>query len=501
METTTTKPFFGRKAERRAIVDFLSAPKSGFLHVRGRRRIGKSELLKKIRDEYPRCFYFSGRDDEADRACRRRFVREWDAFLGREDLGAFAAVKLTWDFIFAHLAKESLVKKGKLVLMLDEIQWIASGRNGFVGLLKSFWEDYKNKGQLKIIISGSSSNFFHQYVDGELAVLRGTRTQASLWVPPFDLTEIKTYYGPGWTHQEVILVAMITGGIPYYLDTLEGDNAMRAINKAFFTSGTIFLEEIDSILKVETAMASSRTNVKKVLSHLGITGGTESGVVKRTGMSQALVHIILGRLVDWGLVKLRLPLGKVKENQAGAKYYIDDLFMNFYFQVLEPIAAKIRANDRGGMLFTTEVLKSEHGLYIPNFSGEALELLVTKILDRGKDNLMARRERMFNLLGVESVSFNVGTYWLPGETQIDIVVNSVDDRETRVIECKWLGRKAASADLLDQVEGKIYPGLKQTGRRSHFLLLPGGATSSLLSKARSRRVGIIGIDDLFRDSC
>jgi len=488
--------FVGRVRELEQFAEFVRAPDSGFTHLRGRRRIGKTELLRRVRDEWPRTFYFMGRSDESNRAAMKRFARDWDAFTGKRHLTRLRTSELSWDELFGAVSGQARVEEEPLILLFDEIQWMAAKRSGFVGLLKQYWGEWRKLGNLKVVLCGSSNRFFHTYTDGEMAALRGLRTHASIFVEPFSLAELRSDWFPNWTSTEICLTAMMMGGVPYYLENLPADdNFIRAVDRGVFSASTIFLEEVDALLKLETMTAGSRKKVKGILATLGENGATQAKVVKATGLPQNDVHKTLDRLLDYGLIVDRRPLGPSNANRRGVRYAMEDPYLNFYFTVLEPLTARIRSRD-SHQLFPTEVLGSNRGYYIEGFTGSAFERLIGAVLERGRNDLSARAPGIFQKLKLRTGSYEWGTYWSHGKTQIDIVVRGLDDREVRIIEAKWTNRTVdAASPYPEQVLAKMYD--PQDWRMSFYLALSAGHSQGFGQRAARMGIGLIDLEDLF----
>lgn len=493
--------FYGRPQETRQLDAFFDDDGPGFTHLRGRRRIGKTELLKRVREGRTNCFFFMGREDESNRECMKRFAASWDRFTGQRRLTRLKISELNWDEFFTEVGTYAAVERdgSPFILLLDEVQWLAKKGVGFCGLIKDHWAEWKRPGRFKIILSGSSNRFFHQYTDGEQAVLRGLRTHATIWVQPFTPAEVKRHYFPAWTDEEICLVYMMLGGVPYYLENLRADaNFIRTVNRSLFCRQTLFLEEVDAMLRIETPRGETRKRVKDVLASLGQDGATEATIVQRTGLAQDTVHRILGRLLDFDVIRERRPLGQRKKNRSGVRFYMDDFYLNFNFQVLEPMAARIRGNDRG-LLFPVEVLGSGRGYYIPNFTGKAFELLLSSLLARGCDDESSRVQPLFTKLALESGRYRWGTYWAHGKTQIDLVIEGIDDREVRIIEAKWISKSAdVSSTHLDEVRNKSHPPSTRDGwRRTHHLATSRPGSAGFRRRAEELGIGIIELADLF----
>lgn len=491
--------FYARDRELAQLTDFLTAQGSGLTHLRGRRRVGKTELLRCIQQQQENCFYFMGRDDESNRAALKRFAIRWDAFTDQRRLTRLKASELSWDDALDEVSRWATRSspEAPLIMLLDEVQWLSNKGVGFCGLIKEHWPAWKATGRVKLVLAGSSNRFFRDHVDGEMATLRGLRTHATIWVRPFTLAEVRQHYFPRWTHQEVSLAYMMLGGVPYYLENIAaGDNFIRSVNESIFCSGGIFLEEVDAMLKLETSTVGARTRVKEILASLGQDGATQAAIVRRTGLTQDYVHKTLDRLLDHDVVRERRPLGAPKRNRAGVRYHMDDFYLNAWFSLLRPLRSRIRGNRRG-LLFPAEVLGSATGYYIPGFSGQAFELLISHVIKAGCDDESARTQPIFERLKLGSGRYQWGTYWEPGRTQIDLVVSGLDDREHRIIEAKWVsGKVNASTDFVRQVLAKQFP-LQRGWRKSHYLVLSADCTAALRRRAAAQGVTIIGLEELF----
>jgi len=488
--------FVGRTRELERFAEFVRAPGAGFTHLRGRRRIGKTELLRRVRDAWPRTFYFMGRSDESNRAAMKRFAKEWDAFTGQRQLTRLRTSELSWDELFGVVAAHALTGTDPLILLFDEIQWMAAKRSGFIGLLKQHWGEWRKTGNIKVVLCGSSNRFFHTYTDGEMAVLRGLRTHASIFVEPFSLEELRSSWFPQWSDAEICLTAMMLGGVPYYLENLPQEaNFIRAIDQGIFSRSSLFLEEVDALLKLETMTTGARKKVKRILASMGEQGSTQANIVASTGLPQNDVHKTLDRLIDYGLIVERRPLGTTRANRRGVRFAMEDPYLNFYFTVLAPLEAKIRAS-HAELLFAREVLGSKRGYYIEGFTGSAFERLIGAVLERGRDDLSARSPALFEKLKLRTGNYEWGTYWSHGKTQVDIVVRGLDAREVRIIEAKWIGATVhAGSHYPEQVLTKMYD--PKDWRMSFYLALSSDHTKGFAQRAERMGITLIGLQDLF----
>lgn len=484
--------FYGRQNEIQYLNEFVNTPKSGLIYVRGRRRVGKSLLLQYFKTKNTNCFYFSGTIDSSDEKIRRDFAEAWDQFAQGNSLMELNKSALTWSRIFKEITKRAVFKKEPLTLIFDEIQWIAKTGSGFIGKIKETWLEWEQTQSVKVVLCGSSSKFFDAHVGGEEKALRGLSTQATLWVYPFSLGEVQKYYLSSWSRKEICLAYMMLGGIPYYLERLNPElGFIHAINEAIFTSKGVFLQELDEILKLEFN-EGGKINACQILAALEQDGKTQNAIIERTGLPQSTVSGLLDKLCDYQLIFEKHPVRtQYRWHQAGVRYTMKDFFMNFYFQILEPLKNKIQKNT-SALLFPCEVLRFQKGFYIENFSGKAFELLAQSVLER-----RSLREGIFRKLSLHDPDYSVSTYW-DEKTQIDLVVDHRLDRITRIIECKWTDASAGKnyKDWVSQLLQKECP-LEKNFVRKSYLIVSEKATAPFRTLAHTNRVGLVELDDLF----
>lgn len=478
--------FFGRSEELRQVQDFLNLKGSGLTHIRGRRRVGKSEFLMRVVEQTPHAFYFYGVDDEPTSRTISRFVKAWEKFTHTNVLGRYKKSELDWEEVFDEILRYAQNLSSPLLLAFDEVQWIAKQGSGFVGILKSSWLKLKKSDKIKLILCGSSNRFFAEKANSPTAILRGLRTYSEIWIPPFTLAEVKKYYFPTWTNEQVCLLYMMVGGIPYYLEQIKvSDNFIRSVNQSIFTKSTIFLDEIRELLNLDFS-GKSHDNVITLLSFLGQAGSTQESLVKKTGLSESTLRYLLNKLMSYEIVFRKTPFGNRKTNSSGAKYYMRDFYLNFYFQILINLESRIRANSEA-LLFNCECLQSKRGLYIPNFSGGAFELLVENIL-RSKRELSLG---IFKKLHLLDEAFEVSSYWNATQ-QVDLVVDYPGDREVRLIEVKWINSENQNiAEYVKKLENSGIP-VPQGTTISRYLI----GSNGLDQPSDVTRVTMIGLDDL-----
>lgn len=486
--------FISRDKEVNQVLDFIREKKSGLTYLRGRRRVGKTWLLKSLEsslksDEKYIPFYYMGTRNADDGLEQKMFIQRWAEETGGNGLLELKESAISWHRIFQNVttfAKEIYPKK--LVLFFDEIQWMAKKNSGLISRIKEAWVDWEQAGNVKVILCGSSSRFFEKKAMAAEAVLRGLKTHASIILEEFSPEEISKFYIPNWNKSEQILTYMLLGGVPYYYSTLDTSlSFIPAINKAVFCKNSIFPEEINEILNLEFNKQGVKT-AKQILSTLGYKGRTQSKIVKQADMPASTVSDQISELLDFNIIKEKQIAGKKIKSNQGKKYYLFDFFLHTYFNLLEPLEKVIKLND-DSLIFTSRVINSKDGYYIPNFSGHAFELYIESLLQKRdlKNNLLKK-------LDIKTVEYEIKSYE-SNDSEIDLIVESSPDRMARIIECKWLDSVRNINSLIDELKAKKYPHRKNYSVK-HYLIIPTEFTKNHVEKAKESYIKLIGIGDL-----
>lgn len=131
-------PFFGRQKELEQLNRLLTKPTASLAVIKGRRRVGKSRLAEEFGKSH-KTYTFVGLAPEAKvtaKMQRKNFTSQMQRYFkipGLQD-------STDWSDILWHLAEET--KKGQIVIILDEINWIGSKDPTFLGKLKSAWDQH-----------------------------------------------------------------------------------------------------------------------------------------------------------------------------------------------------------------------------------------------------------------------------------------------------------------------------------------------------------------------
>jgi len=363
----------------------------------GRRRVGKTTLLKNAFIQTPVLYFFAAKKNEI--LLCDEFTRETEEKLG-VSLGQFQS--------FASLFKAliALSETRNFTLIVDEFQEFANINPAVFSEVQNIWDTYKEKSKINVIFCGSIYSMMKRIFENSKEPLFG-RATAKIILKSFDIQTIKqilSEYHPNYTADDLLAFYMLTGGIAKYIEQL-------VINKAFtkkkifdtvFREGSFFLDEGRAVLIDE--FGKDYSNYFSVLSLLA-SGKTDRGELEST--LQIAVGGYLDKLEkDYDLIKRRRPFD-AKEGSRNNKYVIEDNFLNFWFRFIYKYRSAVEI---GNLDYVRNIVERDYETY----SGLILE-------------------KYFRQQLIETKQFSaIGSYWnRRGENEIDII--AVNEFEKKII--------------------------------------------------------------------
>ena len=320
----------GRENEQKKLKDLLETDKSEFVAVYGRRRIGKTFL---IRESYGYKFAFehTGLRNGGTRKQLKSF-REKLSKCGYQDCPNLK----DWADAFIRLG-ELLEKKpvGKKVVFLDECPWLDTPRSGFLDELDHFWNDWCTmRKDIVLVICGSAASWIVDKVIDNYGGLHNRLTR-QVYLRPFSLHECEELVrskGIVFNRRQTLECYMIMGGVPYYWDLLDRSLGLaQNIDALFFSQTGELSDEYDHLY---SSLFKTPDPYFKVISALGKRryGLTRDEIVSRTGIpSSGNLTKVLKALVQCDFVRAYSLPGRKKRDCI---YQLVDNFTIFHQRFL-----------------------------------------------------------------------------------------------------------------------------------------------------------------------
>jgi uncharacterized protein len=330
-------PLLARDSEQQKMRSFLKTKESELIAVIGRRRVGKTFLIKRVY-EPEMCFHITGIEGATKKLQLENFVEARNLFFTNSI--SFATPK-NWMQAFAQL-KELIGKptKKKRVLFFDEFPWLASGSSEFIKAFDHFWNSWAVDQQLVVVICGSSATWMITHVINNKGGLHNRITQ-KIHLQPFTLLQVEQYFmarGITLPRQSIAQIYMALGGIPFYLKEVDkGQTAVEAINNICFGKQAPLYNEFTNLYKALFKNYEKHIEVIRALSSTW-KGLLREEIIEAISLQTGGgLSFILQELEDAGFIQSYIPFGKKNRE---ALYRLTDEYSLFYLKFIEANAAQ-----------------------------------------------------------------------------------------------------------------------------------------------------------------
>lgn len=353
----------GREAEIAILEDILKKQRPEFLAVYGRRRIGKTFLVREV---YKKHIVF-----ECSGLHQKDFAQQLENFwltLQEYDNNAHASpAPKTWLQAFSQLKGylKGLNGPAKKVIFLDEIPWFETPRSGFLAALDNFWNQFVSKrDDLLLVICGSAASWIINKVINDTGGLHN-RVTKHIQLMPFTLRETRSFLamqGVRLTNKDLVQLYMCVGGIPFYLrDVQAGKSVPQILDDLFFHTQALLRSEFQNLY---AALFSNSEVHEQIVRALATKGGglTREEIITATQLtSGSRLSTALQELIACGFVKQIFPINKRKKDSL---YRLLDELSLFHFRFL----SNNRANSSWLQLSNQVVFQSWSGYAFENLA-------------------------------------------------------------------------------------------------------------------------------------
>jgi len=325
----------GRKEEQRLLHELALSGESEFVVIYGRRRVGKTFL---VRETFENNFFFSytgiaNTNAQQQRVEFTKSLREH----GWKPKDESADVPVNWFDAFSAL-RELTAKVNtdeRLLIFIDEMPWMDNKKSDFVPAFEHFWNGWASgQKNIMLIVCGSAASWITKKIFRNKGGLYN-RTTRQIALKPFTLQECKEYFssrGVVMNTQDLIESYMIFGGIPYYLRMIEKRYSLALnVDKICFEESAPLRHEFDRLMDTLFASPAKYIQVLEAL-HSKKQGLTRENIANliHFGNGGNLTRILL-ELEECGFIRRYKPFGKKKNS---ALFHLTDSFIAFHLSFI-----------------------------------------------------------------------------------------------------------------------------------------------------------------------
>ncbi len=386
--------FINREEDLKYLVDRYSSGEAELLVIYGRRRVGKTYLLTEgLRKD---SLYLLAEESETvlddfsyiladkfdDRILRENPLRSWKAF-------------------FTYIGDKA--KEDRLLVIIDEIQYIAKNYKPFMSILQKHWDtDLKDKNMM-LVLCGSLQSFMKGTLSGKSPIY-GRRTGA--WkLEPLKFLDLKGFHDIGI--EESFKVYSVFGGVPqYWRDYDPKEDIWNNLDRLLFSKGARYHDEPKYLLREEIREVSRYFSILKAIANGATTFGNISS---KSRVNTNSLGKYLSILQDMGYINKEISVVGKK-----SRYLIKDNLFHFWFEFVYPLKHRIEKGED-----ITDSVKKGFNLYL----GRKYEDVAKEFLEE----LNKRGELPFRFT-------EIGRWWSKGK-EIDLV--GLNGDKAMFFEVKW----------------------------------------------------------------
>ncbi|HVY74136.1 MAG TPA: ATP-binding protein [Puia sp.] len=409
----------GRDPEKKILKEMLSSKEAELIAVLGRRRVGKTFLIRNYYQKYL-VFECTGIHDTGLPEQLFNFSRSLQQAM---QSAIPPATPDNWAQAFTFLSDflATKLKDQPAVVLFDEFLWIHTAKSGFLTAFGHWWNTWASRQpQLKVVICGSAASWMIENILHNKGGLHN-RISRTIRLLPFSLKESEDYLisrGLKLDHYQILQLYMAMGGIPQYLKQVDkGQSAHQVIAKLFFEKNGMLKAEFNLLYQ---SLFDNATHHEAIVRELAkkASGLSRAEVIKACRLTTGgTTTRLFEELEQSGFITQYIPFEKTSRDGI---YKLSDEYSLFYLKFID------RARATGGGTWH----KIAEGQSYKSWSGYAFEAICQKHIQQIK-----------KALGIAAVYTEAsGWRYTPkkGETgaQIDLLLDRAD-HSINVCEMKF----------------------------------------------------------------
>ncbi len=429
----------------------------------GRRRVGKTEMLRRFCEGKRHLFYIA--DLGTETSTLAEMARRYGELFHNDDESVHFA---NWDQAFKALGRQA--KNERLIVVLDEFTYLLQTDPALSSILQRLWDETLQHTKIMLILSGSYIGMMEREVLAYQSPLYGRRTgQWHLQSLTFADTRL---FLPGYSLQDQVRSYAVLGGIPAYL-RLFGDNRplLNNIEEIILSQGSFLYDEPRFLLQMELREPRVYFAILEAIA----TGHVRADeIAKVVGIKVASLSYYVNTLRDLGLLERITPVTEnTPEHSRQGRYQLLDFFFRFWFRFVYRERMHLERGD-------TTIVRQNVESQLDMLAGIAFEDIC--------------RNWVWELAALGQIPFRpqrVGLWW-DAQNQIDVA--AIHDEYILLGECRWRSRPIGSEVLIELKQKALrVPG----NRHQRFVLFSrSGFTETLQAEAAAQGVILVSVEQM-----
>lgn len=427
--------FVGRRDEREVLMGCLESDRSEFVAVYGRRRVGKTFLIRYVLERHFSVFATGlpggSYREQINNMCMS-IVQGFNV-----DFRVCDNWMEVMRFLADTISNDSNYKFRKKVLFFDEMPWMDTPKSDFLMAVEWFWNAFASaRTDILLVVCGSATTWITNNILRNVGGLYGRLTH-QIYLEPFSLDECEQFYSLkhiSMSREEQLRAYMVFGGVPYYLQFFRKElSVAQNVDLLCFAKRGALSMEYDNLYR---SMFKNYTSHIKVVESLAAKsmGMTKKDICEKTGLPESgSTTSVLQELVDCGILNEYSQVGK---KTKGKMYQLVDFFTLFYLRFVK--------DNKGEENFWT---LNSNTPAVNSWEGYAFEQVCFSHIKQIK-----------RALGIGGISTKISS-WKSADkengAQIDMVIER-SDKLVNICEIKFAGGEyTITADYAKKLRNKL----------------------------------------------
>ena len=452
------KQFVDRHLELDQLTDCYESKTADFVVIYGRRRLGKSELVRQSIADRDDAVYYQAVESTAPNQLEQ-FVD-----VATAQFPSLGNIRRDWEALLEALGEEDAV------VVIDEFPFLIEEDESLPSRIQRVWDTELQETGLTLVLVGSSISVMEDKVLSGSAPLYGRRT-ATIDLKPLSVADTRQFV-PEYDPETAITAWAIYGGTPYYLQTIDPDQPLGTnVQQAILSERGLLYSEPEFLLRTELRQPNTYFSILRALAHGRRTPNEIAGMA---GVDSGSLSTYLQKLRRLRLVERHIPVTESPTASKRGRYRIAAPLFRFWFRFVYGNQDQLRilGDDAYDELVAPKL-------------ADYVSPLFERLCQQALPDLVDRQFR------------DVGQWWFK-EHELDVL--GLTDRGLVAGECKFTSRPVSEgvlADLERTASEVRWPDGPTDGELLYILFSRSGYTDDLQNAANTRDdVLLFGLSDL-----
>jgi AAA+ ATPase superfamily predicted ATPase len=284
--------------------------------VFGRRRLGKTALVKQSLEQYDDAVIHQAREKTSTLQLKQFIDAAAESYPG------VTRIREDWEEILGYLAEEDAI------VVLDEFPYLVDQNSSLPSVLQAMFDHELDESAATFVLVGSSISMMEEAALLGNSPLYG-RSSLKLDIRQLPFEAAMEFFDDSYTADEQVLTWGVFGGVPYYLEEVSPERTLAEnIQKTILSRHGTLHDEPDYVLRMELTEPTRYFSILEA-----IAGGSTSRneIAGTTGIAYNQLSKYLNRLSRLRLVDQHVPITEQKEHSKRSRYRIRDQFFRFWF--------------------------------------------------------------------------------------------------------------------------------------------------------------------------